>query len=389
MKKVAIVLKSLDVGGIEKSAVNLLNECGKRGFKIDLFLLEKKGELLQELDSTINVFYLGKPNKTFCYSSAEAKKKGFWFFLKRSLSALWCKIFSNKAQIRKYLKTLKTIEGYNTVISYQISSSNKTLAFGSSETVLNAFESQQKIVFIHSDFVAAGLNNEYVFSQLNNFNKIIFVSKSCMDNFIEAFPQFKYKVDFMHNLQNQEKIEQLAEIGGRCDLVENKINLLTVARFSEEKAHLRTLRVLKKLHEEGFEFLYHIVGDGPEKGKIQQFVEENKLKDAVKLYGNQANPYGYIKSADVFILFSYHEAAPMVIEESYCLNVPVLSTKTISSEEMIKDKNLIFDNNEDSIYLGLKNFLNNFDKNRNIINYKVNNDEKIEKFKNIIDEFSL
>jgi glycosyltransferase involved in cell wall biosynthesis len=46
-----------------------------------------------------------------------------------------------------------------------------------------------------------------------------------------------------------------------------------------------------------------------------------------------------MKAADLLLLTSYHEAAPMVIDEAYILGLPTLTTKTSSSEEMVSRRN--------------------------------------------------
>ena len=51
----------------------------------------------------------------------------------------------------------------------------------------------------------------------------------------------------------------------------------------------------------------------------------------------QQNPYRFMKQADLFLLPSYHEAAPLVFTEAKCLGVPILSTRTASVQEMILD----------------------------------------------------
>ena len=44
-----------------------------------------------------------------------------------------------------------------------------------------------------------------------------------------------------------------------------------------------------------------------------------------------------MKQADLFLLPSYHEAAPLVFTEAKCLGVPILATRTASVQEMILD----------------------------------------------------
>ena len=65
---------------------------------------------------------------------------------------------------------------------------------------------------------------------------------------------------------------------------------------------------------------------------------ENNLENIVTMLGEKANPYPYIKKADMLLISSVSEAAPMVIGESAFLGTPILSTRTSSAKEMIEEK---------------------------------------------------
>ena len=43
-------------------------------------------------------------------------------------------------------------------------------------------------------------------------------------------------------------------------------------------------------------------------------------------------------NADLLLITSYHEAAPMVIDEAYALGIPVLTVETTSSREMVTER---------------------------------------------------
>ena len=54
---VSFFIGSLSIGGTEKQLLNLVNSLDKNKFRIDLFILmNEKGELLNELNSYINVY---------------------------------------------------------------------------------------------------------------------------------------------------------------------------------------------------------------------------------------------------------------------------------------------------------------------------------------------
>ena len=54
----SIVMPNLNVGGAERVAVNLANEFVRRGYGVDMVLLETKGPLIFNLTSTIRVIHL-------------------------------------------------------------------------------------------------------------------------------------------------------------------------------------------------------------------------------------------------------------------------------------------------------------------------------------------
>ena len=67
-----------------------------------------------------------------------------------------------------------------------------------------------------------------------------------------------------------------------------------------------------------------------------------------------------MKNADLFLLTSFHEAAPMVIDEAYVLGVPTLTTRTTSSDEMVTKRGCgwVCENDQESLNKALLRVLN-------------------------------
>ena len=75
---------------------------------------------------------------------------------------------------------------------------------------------------------------------------------------------------------------------------------------------------------------------------------------------------------------SYHEAAPMVIDEALCLNVPVLTVQTTSSYEMVtlRQGGWVCENTEEALSQTLIRVLSDtkgIDTVRNILRGQYNN----------------
>ena len=55
MKDILLASKNLEIGGIEKSLINLINYFVENGYNVTLVLEEKKGTLLKQLNPTVKV----------------------------------------------------------------------------------------------------------------------------------------------------------------------------------------------------------------------------------------------------------------------------------------------------------------------------------------------
>ena len=72
--------------------------------------------------------------------------------------------------------------------------------------------------------------------------------------------------------------------------------------MTSQKAYLRFLEVLGKLHKEGYGFQWYILGDGIERKKIEAKILELDLSESVCLEGVIDNPYKYMKNCDLYFL---------------------------------------------------------------------------------------
>ena len=69
-----------------------------------------------------------------------------------------------------------------------------------------------------------------------------------------------------------------------------------------------------------------ILGEGPERGRLEALISELGLQDEVRLIGYRQNPLPYLAQADVFVLSSSFEGFGNVIVEALALGVNVVAT---------------------------------------------------------------
>lgn len=121
--------------------------------------------------------------------------------------------------------------------------------------------------------------------------------------------------------------------------------LLTVGRLSREKGHGILLEAVCLLKQRGVKgFRLHVVGDGPERSKLEQFVADHKLGQMVCLEGYRPDPSDFYSRAGLFILPSLTEGFPNVLLEAATHGVPIVSFDVGGIPE-------IFRNGEEAVLL--------------------------------------
>ncbi|MEM7262015.1 MAG: glycosyltransferase family 4 protein [Planctomycetota bacterium] len=115
--------------------------------------------------------------------------------------------------------------------------------------------------------------------------------------------------------------------------------LLTVARLVEGKGHERVLATLGALHARGCHAHYLIVGDGPDRPKIEHRVQELRLADSVRFVGQVDDPRPYYDAADVVVMPSgneeWNEAFGMSFVEAGAMERPVVASRDSGAEDIV------------------------------------------------------
>ena len=128
-------------------------------------------------------------------------------------------------------------------------------------------------------------------------------------------------------IQNPTDIERIRRSVRRKNKPKSKgsnLTLVAVGTLDRRKNFDGLLRAMS-LHGNSDIFL-NIVGDGPDRQKLESLIEELNLFDRVAMLGHQDNPYPLIFEADALVLTSIYEGLPNVILEALALQTPVIST---------------------------------------------------------------
>ena len=108
---------------------------------------------------------------------------------------------------------------------------------------------------------------------------------------------------------------------------EDEVIFVCVARLSAEKNHLSLLKAFAPVYVREKKAKLVLVGDGPEKERIQEFVRQKGLGKAVFLAGEVSDVSQFLLASDVFILLSSIESLPMSLLEACSSGLPCIVSK--------------------------------------------------------------
>jgi len=122
--------------------------------------------------------------------------------------------------------------------------------------------------------------------------------------------------------------------------------ILTVARMVPKKGLPTVLHALRLLRDQGLEFTYTLVGDGPRRGAILALVRELALTDQVRLIGTipHEKVLGLYAQADLFVLGCRQaedgdrDGIPNVVAEAMAMHVPVAATRISGLPELVEQE---------------------------------------------------
>lgn len=123
-------------------------------------------------------------------------------------------------------------------------------------------------------------------------------------------------------------------------------NVLFVGRLSEEKGVLYACQAIRTMIDDGrTDIFFRVVGDGPKREQIKQYIETSNLREYAELIGwvEPSNLPDYYREADVLVGPSIvssrgaQEAFGLVFAESLATGTPVVATRIGGIKDIVID----------------------------------------------------
>ena len=333
--RVCFVLPSLNGGGAERAAVQVLN--GLSAWERSMFLFERRGPYLDELDRGIEL-----------RSAADPSRVGRWRAFRR---------FVRQAQP-------------HVVMAF--------LSFASALTAARAAGVGTKVVFNQQTPVSAFLTDaDYAWSRgwrrsaftsgsrlvYGAADLIVATSRGVGDDLTRNFGVSPDAIRVLPNPVDIAAVRASANepLSASEQLRQGAPVIVAAGRLADAKNYPLLIDALARVRQSIPARLF-ILGQGELEDTLRKRVRDRKLDEAITFLGFQANPWKFINQADVFALSSHYEGFGNVLVEAMALGVPVVATESAGTRDIVSSEStglLVHHHTVDSLAAALLRVLEN------------------------------
>ena len=336
MKKQILVVftAAMELGGIERSLLGLLDAIDYTQYEVDLFLYAHHGPLMPLINKNVNILpevkelaYLresiGEKLKHRCYYSAVLRLRDA---IKNKIVPInhditWAEIMRKCAP--------KIERHYDIALGF----------FRPFDYIVEKVDADIKIGWIHTDYTNAGEALELLAKDYARMDYIAAVSDQCAESFLSLFPQFIDKMITVENILSKEFILSEADKENVSDemTTDGSIKILSIGRFCDAKNFDNVPDICRRILKAGLDIKWYLIGYGGDEPLIRRRITEASMEDRVIILGKKENPYPYIKACDLYVQPSRYEGKAVTVREAQMLCKPVVITRYATSASQLED----------------------------------------------------
>lgn len=387
MKKVLFIISNMESGGVSKSMSSLLNIIDTSRYEVDCFVLSPQGIFMETIPKGINLITDTKTQAFFApfpQCIFQLIKKGYWKDVFYRLLAAFCMIFNKGWGGWILSRRIAVIEKhYDVAVDYN---GQHQLYY-----LIDKVQANVKITFFHSDYGKWSYYYDMDKKYMPKVDFIFTVSDKCVQSMRNYFPDEAHKIDVFENISPIRLIQSLALTKVEDSLDSKSLKLITIGHLCERKGTSLAIRAAGILKQRGIVFKWYFLGNDKEKSHYDKLAVQEGVTDNIVFMGVRANPYPYIKQADIVVHPSQFEGKSIALDEAKILCKPIVVTNfsTVNDQFANRVSASICDMTPEDLSQKIIELANNHTLRREYIGYLENNihsnEMEIERLYSIID----
>ena len=342
MRTILIFSHRMELGGVERSLLGLLDSIDYDRYDVDLFLMRHSGELMPYLNPKAKLLPEIPQYASLAVPMASLVKSGQLGVLRGRLKGkLAARRFDKQHPSEKPSVTALTYSHKYTLNSmppisgktYDLAISFLTPHYFARERVT----AKKYAAWIHTDYTALSLDRVAELDMWSKYDVICGVSEHASRGFQTAFPELAEKMQTIENILPKELICRQAEESQTDMPSDGSVLLLSVGRFCDAKNFDNVPDICRRLVADGLDVKWYLIGYGGDEPLIRQKIDEAGMQARVIILGKKDNPYPYMRACDLYVQPSRYEGKAVTVREAQLLGKPVVITDYATSGSQLED----------------------------------------------------
>lgn len=339
---ILIFSQAMELGGVERSLLGLLDAIDYDRHDVDLFLMRHSGELMPYLNPKAKLLPEIPQYASLAVPMVSLVKSGqFGVLCGRLRGKLAARRFDRKHPGEKTSVTALTYSHKYTLWSMpQISGKTYDLAISFLTPHYFARErvmARKYAAWIHTDYTALSFDRTAELVMWEGYDVICGVSEQASKSFQTAFPELEGKVQTVENILPKELICKQAEESQNDMPSKGSLALLSVGRFCDAKNFDNVPDICCRLVADGLDVKWYLIGYGGDEPLIRQKIDDAGMQERVIILGKKDNPYPYMRACDLYVQPSRYEGKAVTVREAQLLGKPVIITDYATSGSQLED----------------------------------------------------
>lgn len=386
MKKILFICSNMNIGGFQKSLINLLKSFDYTKYEVDLFLISDEGVFLDDIPKNVNMINLKNHKPYFFYETIRSIKKlikyhNYLYLICRLIVSLVSFIDKGYGAIlmSKFIPKIK--KEYDCCIDYNGQYINYYM--------VDKINAKKKITYFHNDYKKWDYYKNADKKYYKKADAIVTVSDVCVKSLMEYFPKYVDKILCIENIITDKTVKPNNQIIHQ-NLELDKLIIVTVGRVCLDKGYDYAFYAAQLLKKYNYKFNWYWVGPGNEDIKISKLKQEYDIDDVFHFIGPTTDPYYYLNKCDIAVFPSRFEGKAVVIEETKIIHKPIVVTdfSTVNNQIENMKSGIIVEMNGNAVYEGIKQLIDDNQLAKDIVEYQkkhcLGNGKEIEKLYNLI-----
>lgn len=192
-------------------------------------------------------------------------------------------------------------------------------------------------------------------------NTIVAISEATRDALVkyEWFQRSRIKLVY-NGISSLSESPVNSSIGDDLGITSADLVIGTVSRLDSIKNQSLMIAAYARLQPEYPHVKLLLVGDGPERAKLEQQIDALGIKDHVIISGFVRDVVSYLSLIDIFLLTSFSEGTSMALLEAMSLAKPIIATEVGGNVELLNHNEtalLVESDDEEGLVMGLRSML--------------------------------